>query len=440
MNKPHAPLLAAFFLSGALLTFSPVRAGQSPGTPTATPVAVAPAISPSVPSKPEAHVLKVTVLDPKDCETEFALGKSVVLTLDKDPRNLLPPCKNLGLFLNQLLIKGLPQQWVPRDPKFFEELKPESVPDTAVFLRFQLKQTKNNQDAWSQLLSRKSLSPSRTQKCDCGDDEKTSFTVGLEDGSWFAVTNPQTMCLEFFPSWQVAWSLLPAAILIALGTIVLGIKSSMLRDSGDPRSDGKLGTYSLGRFQMAVWFVAVVFSVLFIFAVTGDVPAVPQGTLILMGIGAATALGSAAINLNKRTASKQDLANLNAESATLPQQIADLAKRIAAAQAGDANLPFWQKQLLDAQQRQLVVAGLLAAIPSTQVAPTEGIIEDLLSDANGISFHRLQVLGWTLVFWVVFLQSLFDKLTIVDFDATQLALMGVSGSTYLGFKLQEKQS
>lgn len=110
MNKPHAPLLAAFFLSGALLTFSPVRAGQSPGTPTATPVAVAPAISPSVPSKPEAHVLKVTVLDPKDCETEFALGKSVVLTLDKDPRNLLPPGKNLGLFLNQLLIKGLPQQ------------------------------------------------------------------------------------------------------------------------------------------------------------------------------------------------------------------------------------------------------------------------------------------------------------------------------------------
>jgi len=29
---------------------------------------------------------------------------------------------------------------------------------------------------------------------------------------------------------------------------------------------------------------------------------------------------------------------------------------------------------------------------------------------------------------------------MVDFDTTQLALMGVSGSTYLGFKLQEKQS
>ncbi len=316
----------------------------------------------------------------------------------------------------------------------------QSVPDTAVFLRFQLKQTTDNQDAWSQLLGRKSLWPSRTKKCDCGDDEKTLFTVGVEDGSWFAAADLKPLCLEFFPSWKVGWSVLPSAIIIALGTIVLGMKSSMLRDSGDPRSDGKLGTYSLGRFQMAVWFVTVVFSVLFVFAVTGDVPAIPQGTLILMGIGAATALGSAAIDLNKRTASKQDLANLTAESASLPQQISDLTKRIAAAQAGDPNLPLWQKQLLDAQQRQTVVAGLLAAIPSTQVAATEGFIEDLLSDANGISFHRLQVLGWTLVYWIVFLQSLFGKLTMVDFDATQLALMGISGSTYLGFKLQEKQS
>jgi hypothetical protein len=108
--------------------------------------------------------------------------------------------------------------------------------------------------------------------------------------------------------------------------------------------------------------------------------------------------------------------------------------------SSDANVPLWQKQYSDAQQRQLVVADLLKALPSTQVAPTEGIFKDLLSDANGISFHRLQVLGWTLVFWVAFLQSLLRKLTMVDFDVTQLALIGISGSTYIGFKLQEKQS
>ncbi len=437
MNRPHAPLLAAFLLSAALLASSPARADQAPATTTVTSV-VPPTGSPSVPPKPDAHVLKVTIIDSQNCDNEFALGKSVVFTLDKDPRTSLPTGKNLGLFLNQLLIKGLPQQWVPKDPKFVDGLKPE--PDTAVFLRFQLKQTKDNQDAWSLLLGRKGLSPHRTQKCDCGDDEKTTFTLGLEDGSWFAASTPQIKCLEFFPTRWIAVTVFLVFGLITLATIVLGFKSSMLRDSGDPRTDGKLGTFSLGRCQMALWFVTVVLASLFIYGVTGDVPAIPQGTLILMGIGAGTALGAAAIDLNKQTASKQDLANLSAESATLPQQIADLKNKIAVAQAGDSNLPLWQKQLLDAQQRQLVVAGLLAAIPSTQVAPTGGLIDDLLSDANGISFHRLQVLGWTLVFWVVFLQSLFGKLTMVDFDTTQLALLGISGSTYLGFKLQEKQS
>src|SRR2546429_5506406 len=39
-------------------------------------------------------------------------------------------------------------------------------------------------------------------------------------------------------------------------------------------------------------------------------------------------------------------------------------------------------------------------------------IQDLLSDENGISFHRLQVFGWTLVFWAVFVSMLFKKVTM----------------------------
>jgi hypothetical protein len=55
-------------------------------------------------------------------------------------------------------------------------------------------------------------------------------------------------------------------------------------------------------------------------------------------------------------------------------------------------------------------------------------------------FHRLQVFGWTLVFWAVFVTTLFKTITMTDFDTTQLALLGINGGTYLGFKVQEKQS
>ena len=148
----------------------------------------------------------------------------------------------------------------------------------------------------------------------------------------------------------------------------------------------------------------------------------------------------AAIDLNKRTASKTDRINWTSEKAALPQQIQDLQSKITSAPTGDPNLPLLQQQLLTAQQRLLTVSAQLGRIPATEVAASEGFIQDLLSDENGISFHRLQVFGWTLVFWAVFVSMLFKKVTMVDFDATQLALMGISGSTYLGFKLQEKQS
>jgi ABC-type Mn2+/Zn2+ transport system permease subunit len=61
-----------------------------------------------------------------------------------------------------------------------------------------------------------------------------------------------------------------------------------------------------------------------------------------------------------------------------------------------------------------------------------------MSDSNGIAFHRLQVFVWTLVFWFIFIFALFHRITLMNFDPTQLGLMGISGATYLGFKLQEQ--
>src|SRR5258708_65380 len=362
----------------------------------------------------------VEVTDPKADQTEVALGKFVILKLDTPLEVILKqqtPTNKLGLFINDLFMKGL---------------EPMPMPEHPNRVMFQLKRNDDNRDAWSVLFGRKSFFFGTRQS------DEIALTIGLQDGSWGA-KNPQILYLEYLPDWR-SWLVLPISFLVAVITIVVGVKGSMLRDSGDPRSDGKKGTYSLGRIQMAVWFVTVVFAFLFAYAVTGDTSPIPQGTLILMGIGAGTAVGAAAIDFNKRTASKRDLINWTAEKANLPKQIDDIQTQKTKTTVGEPNLPILQQQLLTAQQRLTAVSAQLAQIVTTQVPASEGFIRDLLSDENGISFHRLQVFGWTLVFWAVFVSMLFKKITMVDFDTTQLALMGISGSTYLGFKLQEKQS
>jgi hypothetical protein len=71
---------------------------------------------------------------------------------------------------------------------------------------------------------------------------------------------------------------------------------------------------------------------------------------------------------------------------------------------------------------------------------TEGFITDLLTDVNGISFHRMQMLVWTLVLGLLFVYTVWRRLSMPDFDAALLALTGITAGTYLGFKFPEKQT
>jgi len=51
-------------------------------------------------------------------------------------------------------------------------------------------------------------------------------------------------------------------------------------------------------------------------------------------------------------------------------------------------------------------------------------INDILSDANGINFHRFQMLGWTLVLAFIFMKEVWEKLGMPTFDGNLLALQG----------------
>jgi hypothetical protein len=62
---------------------------------------------------------------------------------------------------------------------------------------------------------------------------------------------------------------------------------------------------------------------------------------------------------------------------------------------------------------------------------------DILSDANGVSFHRFQVAAWTLVLGIIFLIKVWELLAMPDFNGSLLALLGISAGTYLGLKIPE---
>ena len=73
------------------------------------------------------------------------------------------------------------------------------------------------------------------------------------------------------------------------------------------------------------------------------------------------------------------------------------------------------------------------------------LLLDLLSeqDTSGgehrvITFHRFQIVVWTLILGVVFVSEVLTKLAMPAFDATLLVLMGISSGTYLGFRVSAK--
>jgi hypothetical protein len=71
--------------------------------------------------------------------------------------------------------------------------------------------------------------------------------------------------------------------------------------------------------------------------------------------------------------------------------------------------------------------------------PHRSLLSDLLLDSSGFSFHRFQILIWTLVLAVIFLSSVLNDLSMPVFSAPLLGLMGISNGTYLGFKFSEQK-
>ncbi|MEH2053371.1 hypothetical protein [Nostoc sp.] len=69
---------------------------------------------------------------------------------------------------------------------------------------------------------------------------------------------------------------------------------------------------------------------------------------------------------------------------------------------------------------------------------SEGFFTDILSDINGINFHRFQTFIWTVAIGLFFVLEVIKNLAMPEFDDTLLTLQGISAATYLGLRGQEQ--
>jgi hypothetical protein len=293
-------------------------------------------------------------------------------------------------------------------------------------MTFPLDRNQQNKDVWAPLL----YDPLFTRQ------EELAISAGLHgDGPLprLATSNMKIIFDKLYLEGLMwLWVVLIFAIVVA--TVLYARNSDMLRDG--PKVGTVRQTYSLARVQMAWWFVLIVVAYVIIWVVTGDRDTITTSLLGLMGISAVTALAAVAITPrgDERAAVERDrLTKVKASAAT---RIQDLDTEIATTADPDAKAKL---ELLKTDAQREVDEANIAIAQVKNYYPSKNLWIDLVTDDHGsVALDRFQIVVWTIVLGGIFIASVVWDLTMPEFSATLLALMGISSGTYVGFKIPQK--
>ena len=328
------------------------------------------------------------------------------------------------------------------DGRMISDLKPESgapIKDKGE-LQFHLERNPDNDEAWADLFGAPSFGKYFFHR-------PTRVSVGLENEYAIDSDVDNFQLTRVRSNWFIACLLIIVSYLLLI--FVLAKRSGLLRDRTmdisiisslfPAHDDGNvlLRPYSLGRFQLAFWFSLVIICYLFIWLITGAYDIITPSVLGLIGISAGTSLGSAVIDDNKGTEVVRQTFSLLGQKQKLAAEIASLKTLIAANDPDKINL----QSKLSENESKLAEIEMTINHNKEIVGPrlSKGFLRDILMDANGVSFHRLQMFVWTILLGLLFIYSVWARLSMPEFSATLLALQGITAGTYLGFKIPEKQ-
>lgn len=182
-------------------------------------------------------------------------------------------------------------------------------------------------------------------------------------------------------------------------------RSNALRDG----ADGSL--YSLGRSQMAFWTLLVFLAFAGVLFINGTMEEIPSQMLQLLGLTGGTGLVAYVIG------ESQEASRLS-QSQVWKSELATLQAIPAPSASEKAHMAELEKKLTP--------------------PVSAGFFRDICNDGMGLSFHRMQVVIWTLILGAVFVGSVMQTMSMPEFPGSLLILMGISNITYLGFKIPEK--
>ncbi|HZY36057.1 MAG TPA: hypothetical protein VFE53_05385 [Mucilaginibacter sp.] len=341
------------------------------------------------------------------------------LDIAKMPGNTI---KQIRLFINSMeIVDSAPMGWCQQGD--------------GSDVKFLLDRTEANDKTWNTILGYPELGKGFF-KLDVG------VSIGLTGQTCWPTTIDATNkdkafhFVRIYSNWF--WFCLVIVIVYFAVFFTYAKKTPMLRDApadlsplGIPGLDAGNAPFSLGKVQMAFWFSIVVTSYLFIWLITGDYELITPGTLVLIGIGAGTALGAVSINNNKSSGTVKQIQDLQAQQSELQQATALLGA--APGPGVDGKIAY--NNFLD-HQLSTKINKLIDSLTQGK----DNFINDILTDENGVSFHRLQMVVFTAVLGLVFIYEVWANLTMPDFSPTLLTMQGITAGTYLGFKIPEKQS
>ncbi|MEA2880287.1 MAG: hypothetical protein QOF14_5483 [Hyphomicrobiales bacterium] len=407
-------LLAADAARSQVLGQIPARPEAAPSSQTCSPAgakvvdaykALAPADEAAKGAQPPA---------PRDHAVQ--LGDTIAVQVKPDDALASEACrkKPVVLFLNGVALKGVTGQ-------------PPVGSQPGVW-KFALSITDDSREAWSALLGRPDFGR-----------RKLTASLGFEDQPPLGGDPAPILEMKILPTiWLAIWG---GIFLLMLAVFLCCAKHTNIIRGGAAEGDAPAGAqpaYSLSKSQAALWFFIILASYLLIGMVTGDFSNSLNGTaLMLLGIGGGTVLGAAVIDTSKATPEQQQQKKQQAQQAQ--QTFEQLSAAIAKTQAA---------QTVPAQAAQIPRS--IATLPAQREAAaaekakwtklsgqSSHFLNDILSDANGVNFHRFQLAVWTLVLSIIFIKDVYLTLAMPTFNATLMGLLGLSAGTYLGLKIPE---